>query len=320
MKRFLVEWHEASGIPDAMPQITPRAERVAVVGAGPAGLAIARELALKGIAVTVYDSLPYAGGTMLIGVPAFRLPREAIEKDVRLIERLGVDFVFNTAIGTDISFEQLQRDFDAVAITAGAMNAVELDVPGSDLSGVQYGVDFMKQANLGQPLEVGNDVVVIGGGYTAMDCSRTSLRHGAENVTIAYRRTRSELVVDEEELGETEREGVNMEFLVSPVELIGEDGHLTGVKFIRNKLGEPDASGRRSPVPIPGSEFVVKADTVIPAVSQAADLTMLPVEATFEINRGRVKVDPATYATNVRGVSGGTSVGPYDPDRSGRPR
>ena len=186
MKRFLVEWHEASGIPDAMPQITPRAERVAVVGAGPAGLAIARELALKGVAVTVYDSLPYAGGTMLIGVPAFRLPREAIEKDVRLIERLGVDFVFNTAIGTDISFDQLQRDFDAVAITAGAMNAVELDVPGSDLAGVQYGVDFMKQANLGQPLEVGNDVVVIGGGYTAMDCSRTSLRHGAENVTIAY--------------------------------------------------------------------------------------------------------------------------------------
>jgi hypothetical protein len=135
-----------------------------------------------------------------------------------------------------------------------------------------------------------------------MDCSRTSLRHGAENVTIAYRRTRSELVVDEEELGETEREGVRMEFLVSPIELLGENGRVTGVRFIRNKLGEPDASGRRSPVPIEGSEFVVPADTVIPAVSQAADLTFLPVEASFEVNRGRVKVDPATYATNVRGV------------------
>ena len=302
MKRFLVEWHEASGIPDVMPAIAPRAESVAVVGAGPSGLAVARELAMKGFAVTVFDSLPYAGGTMLIGVPAFRLPREAIEMDVRLIERLGVTFRFNTTIGVDVTFDQLQADYDAIAITAGAMNAVELDVPGSDLGGVQYGVDFMKQANLGQPLEVGNDVVVIGGGYTAMDCSRTSLRHGAEHVTIAYRRTRSELVVDEEELGETEREGVRMEFLVSPVELVGEDGHLTGVKFIRNKLGEPDASGRRSPVPIPGSEFIVKADTVIPAVSQAADLTFLPVEATFEINRGRVKVDPATSATNVRGV------------------
>src|SRR5260221_8655929 len=202
----------------------------------------------------------------------------------------------------DVSFDDLQRDHDSVAITAGAMNAVALDVPGGDLEGVQYGVDFMKKANLGQPIDVGKDVVVIGGGYTAMDCSRTSLRHGAENVAIVYRRTRSELVVDEEELGETEREGVRMEFLASPIEVLGEDGHVTGVKFIRNKLGEPDASGRRSPVPIPGSEFVIRADVVIPAVSQAADLTFLPVEGDFEVNRGRVKVDPATYATNVRGV------------------
>ncbi|HEX3264630.1 MAG TPA: FAD-dependent oxidoreductase [Candidatus Limnocylindrales bacterium] len=302
MKRFLVEWHEASGIPDVMPHIERRNETVAVVGAGPSGIAVARELAMKGYGVDVYDALPFAGGTMLIGVPAFRLPREAIEMDVRLVERLGVTFHYNSNIGVDISFDELQRTHDAVAITAGAMNAVALDVPGGELEGVQYGVDFMKKANLGEPIEVGTDVVVIGGGYTAMDCSRTSLRHGAEHVSIVYRRTRSELVVDEEELGETEREGVRMEFLASPVEVLGENGHVTGVKFIRNKLGEPDASGRRSPVPIPGSEFVIKADTVIPAVSQAADLTFLPVEADFEVNRGRVKVDPATYATNVRGV------------------
>ena len=273
-----------------------------MVGAGPAGLAVARELAVKGYQCTVFDSLPFGGGTMLVGVPAFRLPREAIEMDVRLVERLGVKFVFDTTIGIDITFDELQRDYDGIAITAGAMNPVYLDVPGADLDGVQYGVDYMKKANLGQEMTVGRNVVVIGGGYTAMDCSRTSLRYGAENVTIAYRRTRSELVVDEEELGETEREGVRMEFLVSPIELIGEDGHLTGVKFIRNKLGEPDASGRRSPVPIEGSEFIVPADTVIPAVSQAADLSFLPVEASFEVNRGRLKVDPATYATNVRGV------------------
>ena len=302
MKRFLVEWHEASGIPDVMPAITPREERVAVVGAGPAGIAVARELGVKGYKVTFFDSQPFGGGTMLIGVPAFRLPREAIEMDVRLVERLGVKFVYDTTIGIDIPFADLQRDYDAIAITAGAMNPVYLDVPGADLDGVQYGVDYMKKANLGQPLTVGKDVVVIGGGYTAMDCSRTSLRYGAERVTIAYRRTRSELVVDEEELGETEREGVRMEFLASPVEVLGEDGHVTGVKFIRNRLGEPDASGRRSPVPIEGSEFVIAADVVIPAVSQSADLTFLPVEASFEINRGRVRVDPGTYATNVRGV------------------
>ena len=302
MKRFLVEWHEASGIPDEMPVITPRGTRVAVVGAGPAGLAVARELAVAGHQVTVYDDLPYAGGTMLIGVPAFRLPREAIEMDMRLVERLGVTFRFNTRIGRDLTFERLQAENDAVAICAGAMNAVGLDIPGGDLEGIQYGVDFMKKANLGEPLEVGRDVVVIGGGYTAMDCSRTSLRHGVANVTIAYRRTRSELVVDEEELGETEREGVRMEFLASPIEVLGENGRAVGVRFIRNKLGEPDATGRRSPVPIPGSEFVIPAQTVIPAVSQAADNTFLPVESSFEINRGRVKVDPGTYATNVRGV------------------
>jgi len=302
MKRFLVEWHEASGIPDDMPAITPRDTNVAVVGAGPAGMAVARELAVAGHRVTVFDELPYAGGTMLIGVPAFRLPREAIEMDVRLIERLGVTFRYGVRIGRDLTFEQLQEQFDAIAVCAGAMDAVPLDVPGNELTGIQYGVDFMKRANLGEPLEVGQDVVVIGGGYTAMDCSRTSLRHGAANVTIAYRRTRSELVVDEEELGETEREGVRMEFLASPVELIGEDGRLTGVRFIRNKLGEPDATGRRAPVPIPGSEFVVKADTVIPAVSQAADNTFLPATSSFEINRGRVRVDAGTYATNVKGV------------------
>ena len=302
MKRFLVEWHEMSGIPDVLPDIEPRAERVAIVGAGPAGLAVARELAVKGFRVTVFDALPFAGGTMLIGVPAFRLPREAIEMDVRLIERLGVTFVYDTKIGVDVPFADLQRDFDAIAITAGAMDAVVLDIPGAELDGVQYGVDFMKKANLGEPLEVGHDVVVIGGGYTAMDCSRTSLRYGAQNVTIAYRRTRSELVVDEEELGETEREGVRMEFLVSPIELLGEDGRLTGVRFIRNRLGEPDMSGRRSPIPIEGSEFVVPAQTVIPAVSQAADLSFLPTESSFEVSRGRMRVDPATYATNVKGV------------------
>ena len=220
----------------------------------------------------------------------------------RLLANPAVRFRGNVEVGRDISFEQLQRDHDAIAICAGAMDPVALDIPGSDLDGLVYGVDFMKSANLGEPLSVGRDVVVIGGGYTAMDCARTSLRHGAEHVTIAYRRTRSELVVDEEELGETEREGVDMAFLVSPLELIGENGKITGVRMIKNRLGEPDASGRRSPVPIEGSEYILKADTVIPAVSQAADLTFLPVQSSFEVARGRVKVDPATYATNIRGV------------------
>src|SRR5688500_9368028 len=142
MKRFLVEWHEDSGIPDEMPLITPRDTTVAVIGAGPAGLSVARELAVAGHQVTVFDELPYAGGTMLIGVPAFRLPREAIEMDTKLVERLGVTFRYDTRVGRDVMFEQLQERFDAIAVTAGAMDPVPLDVPGNDFAGIQYGVDF----------------------------------------------------------------------------------------------------------------------------------------------------------------------------------
>ena len=302
MKRFLVEWHEASGIPDVMPKITPRAERVAVVGAGPAGLAVARELATKGFGVTVFDSLPYAGGTMLIGVPAFRLPREAIEMDVRLIERLGVEFVYNTTIGVDITFEQLQADYDAVAITAGAMNAVELDVPGSDLAGVQYGVDFMKIANLGQPLEVGHGRRghrrrLHGHGLLADEpAPRRRERHDRLSADALRARGRR---------GGARRDRTRRR----PDGVPGQPGraHRRGRPPHRGQVHPQQArrAGRLGP-PLAGAdrglEFIVKADTVIPAVSQAADLTFLPVEATFEINRGRVKVDPATYATNVRGV------------------
>ncbi len=200
--------------------------------------------------MTVFDSLPFGGGTMLIGVPAFRLPREAIEMDVRLVERLGVTFCFDTTIGIDIPFEELQRDYDAIAITAGAMNPVYLDVPGADLDGVKYGIDFMKLANLGQELTVGRNVVVIGGGYTAMDCSRTSLRYGAENVTIAYRRTRSELVVDEEELGETEREGVQPRVPRQP------DGAPRRGRQAHRRAVHPQQAGRagRLGPPLPGAD------------------------------------------------------------------
>ena len=244
MKRFLVEWHEASGIPDVMPQITPREERVAVVGAGPAGLAVARELATKGYQVTVFDSLPFAGGHdahRRAGLPpAARGDRDGrpAGRAARRPVRLRHDHRRRHHLRRAPARLRLRSRSPPARWTRSPSTS-----PGADLEGVQYGVDFMKKANLGQPLEVGTDVVVIGGGYTAMDCSRTSLRHGADRVSIVYRRTRSELVVDEEELGETEREGVRMEFLASPIEVLGEDGKVTGVKFIRNRLGEPDASG-----------------------------------------------------------------------------
>ena len=292
MKRFLVEWHQASRHPRRHARRSRRATpRVAVVGAGPAGLAVARELAVAGHQVTVFDELPYGGGTMLIGVPAFRLPREAIEMDLRLVERLGVRFRYDVRIGRDITFEQLMEQFDAIAICAGAMDAVPLDVPGGDLDGIQYGVDFMKMANLGEPLEVGNDVVIIGGGYTAMDCSRTQ--------PAPRRRERDHRLPPHPLRARRRRGGAGRDRARRRAHGVPgqpDRGHRrrrrqgrARVKFIRNRLGEPDATGRRAPVPVQGTEFVVKAETVIPAVSQAADNTFLPVESKFEINRGRVR-------------------------------
>ena len=305
MKRFLVEWHQASGIPDDMPAITPRDTTVAVIGAGPAGLAVARELAVAGHQVTVFDELPYArrhDAHRRARVPPARARRSRWTSGSS--SAWASRFRFDTRIGRDITFEQLQEQFDAIAICAGAMDAVPLDVPGGELDGIQYGVDFMKKANLGEPLEVGEDVVIIGGGYTAMDCSRTSLRHGASQRDhrlpahpLRARRGR----------GGAGRDGARRRAHGVPRQP-GRGASATrtarsrAFKFIRNRLGEPDATGRRAPVPVPGTEFVVKAETVIPAVSQAADNTFLPVESRFEINRGRVRVDPGTYATNVRGV------------------
>ena len=240
---------------------------------------------------------------MLIGVPAFRLPREAIEMDVRLVERLGVTFVYDTTIGKDITFEQLQRDFDAIAITAGAMDAVALDIPGADLDGVDYGVDFMKKANLGQPLEVGNDVVVIGGGYTAMDCSRTSLRHGADE---RHDRLPPDPLRARGRRGGARRDRARGRPHGVPRQPRSRSSARTARSPASGSSATASASRTRPAgarrCPIEGSEFVIPAQTVIPAVSQAADLTFLPVEAKFEINRGRVKVDPATYASNVKGV------------------
>jgi NADPH-dependent glutamate synthase beta subunit-like oxidoreductase/NAD-dependent dihydropyrimidine dehydrogenase PreA subunit len=249
---------------------------VGVIGAGPAGLSVAKELATYGHEVHVYEALPSGGGTTLIGVPAFRLPRDVIELDVNWVAKHGVEFHYNVEVGRDITLDQLTDRHDAVVLASGCMYPVAMNVPGEELDGVIYGVDFLKRANLGQEQWVGEHVVVVGGGYTAMDSSRTALRLGAKTSTIVYRRGPEEMVVDEEEQHETRFEGVRFEFFASPVEVLeGDDGRVTGMVFQRVRLGPPDASGRRSPEPIPGSEFTIPCDMVIPCTSQAADNNVL---------------------------------------------
>jgi NADPH-dependent glutamate synthase beta subunit-like oxidoreductase/ferredoxin len=276
MKRFLVDWHYGNNMPDNVRVAPATGRSVGVIGAGPAGLSVAKELASYGHEVHIYEALPSGGGTTLIGVPAFRLPRDVIELDVTWVARHGVQFHYNVEIGRDVTLDALRERHDAVVVATGCMFPVAMNVPGEELDGVIYGVDFLKRANLGQEQWVGEHVVVIGGGYTAMDSSRTALRLGAKTSTIIYRRGPDEMVVDEEEQHETRFEGVQFEFFASPVEVLGdENGRVTGIRFQRTRLGRPDASGRRSAEPIPGSEFVVPCDMVVPCTSQAADNNVL---------------------------------------------
>jgi NADPH-dependent glutamate synthase beta subunit-like oxidoreductase/ferredoxin len=276
MKRFLVDWHYGNNMPDNIVVGPPTGKSAAVIGAGPAGLSVAKELATYGHEVHVYEALPSGGGTTLIGVPAFRLPRDVIELDVNWVAKHGVEFHYNVEIGRDITLDQLKERHDAVVVATGCMYPVAMNVPGEELDGVIYGVDFLKRANLGEEQWVGDHVVVVGGGYTAMDSSRTALRLGAKTSTIVYRRGPDEMVVDEEEQHETRFEGVQFEFFASPVEILADDsGKVKGMVFQRVRLGEPDASGRRSPEPIPGSEFTIPCDMVIPCTSQASDNNVL---------------------------------------------
>ncbi|HEY7451483.1 MAG TPA: FAD-dependent oxidoreductase [Candidatus Limnocylindria bacterium] len=276
MKRFLVDWHYANNMPDDIQVAPATGKRVAVIGAGPAGLSAAKELGGWGHEVHVYDALPSGGGTTLIGVPAFRLPRDVIELDVNWVAKHGVEFHYNVEVGRDITLDELQAQHDAVVVATGCMYPVAMNVPGEELDGVIYGVDFLKRANLGQEQWVGEHVVIVGGGYTAMDSSRTALRLGAKTSVVAYRRGPEEMVVDEEEQHETRFEGVKFEYFASPVEILGdENGHVKGMVFQRVALGAPDASGRRSPEPIPGSEFVIPCDMVIPCTSQSPDNNVL---------------------------------------------
>jgi len=276
MKRFLVDWHYGNNMPDNIVVAPRTGKSVAVIGAGPAGLSAAKELAGDGHEVHVYEALPSGGGTCLIGVPAFRLPRDVIELDVNWVAKHGVEFHYNVEVGRDITVDQLRERHDAAVIAAGCMYPVAMNVPGEELDGVIYGVDFLKKANLGEEQWVGDHVVIVGGGYTAMDSSRTALRLGAKTSVVCYRRGPEEMVVDEEEQHETRFEGVRFELFSAPVEVLGDErGKVTGMVFQRVKLGPPDASGRRSPEPIPGSEFTIPCDMVIPCTSQAADNNVL---------------------------------------------
>jgi len=252
----------------------PSGKTVAVIGGGPAGLTAARQLALLGHSVTVYEKHSAPGGMMNQGIPEFRLPREIIEKEIDQIRALGVEIVCRAEIGKTISLSELAEKHDAVVLAAGTLRPNILNLPGKELGGIRHGLEFLLEVNTTGTTEIGKDIVVIGGGFTAMDCARTAKRLGA-NVKVCYRRSVEEMLVTPGEIEELEREGIPLETMVSPKAYVGENGCVSAVQFIRTELGDPDKSGRRRPVAIEGSDFEVPVDGILLATGQFPDTTWI---------------------------------------------
>ncbi|MDD5094121.1 MAG: NAD(P)-binding protein [Dehalococcoidia bacterium] len=290
------------------PNIKKTGEKVAVIGGGPAGLAAANDLALKGHGVTIFESLPEPGGMLRYGIPEYRLSKETLRQEIGYITKLGVEIRTGVKVGKDISLEQLRKEHDAVFVGTGAQGGMTLGVAGEDQPGVMEGIKFLREMNLGEKVNVRKRVAVIGGGNTALDCARTARRSGAENVKIVYRRSRAEMPAAEEEVKAAEEEGIAIEILANPTRFISENGKLAKIECIRMKLGEPDAGGRPRPIPIQGSEFTIAVDTVITALGQALEVEFLKELGISLSKRGTIEVDPGTGATNVEGIFAGGDV------------
>jgi 2-oxoacid:acceptor oxidoreductase delta subunit (pyruvate/2-ketoisovalerate family) len=285
---------------------TTQPEKIAIVGSGPAGLACAYHLRRLGYAVTVYEALPKAGGVLRVGIPEYRLPREVLDREIAEIEALGVRIETGCRVGSDISFEKLAKDNAAIFTATGVHVSRPMGVKGEDTPGVLSGLGFLKKVNMGEKVELGRRVSVIGGGNTAMDVARTALRLGAD-VTVLYRRTRVEMPAHPREVDEAIEEGVEIKFLTAPIEVIaGPGGRVSGVKCQQMKLGEPDSSGRRRPIPVSGSEFTVETDNVFSAIGEMPDLSYLPGEV--KRDEWVVQVDSETGVASSPAVFAGGDI------------
>ncbi|HUG55565.1 MAG TPA: FAD-dependent oxidoreductase, partial [Candidatus Limnocylindrales bacterium] len=294
---LVMEMDEA---PTPFPKEAATGKRVAVIGAGPAGMTAAYYLALKGHAVTVFERLQKQGGMLRYGIPEYRLPKVKLDKELNCVWQLGAEYKGGMELGKDFTLDDLfAQGYDAVFLGIGADVSNEMRVPGEDLPGVLPAVKYLRDNAAGIPVPVGKGtrVLVLGGGFTAFDCSRTSRRLGAE-VTIAYRRSRKEMGAHYTEVDDAEHEGIRLEFFASPVRVVEKGGRVGGVEFQRMQLGEPDASGRRRPVPIEGSEFVIECDVVIAAFGQTPDVGFMDRETGLRKTRRDTVVTNAAFMTD----------------------
>jgi heterodisulfide reductase subunit A len=317
LKRFIADQHASSGEELGIEVAPPNGRRVAVVGSGPAGLTAAWQLARLGYAVRILEAAPEPGGFLRLAIPSYRLPVEVVERDIDNVRALGVEIVTSTPV-RDLA--ALRADgFDAVLVATGTPRSAPLGVPGEDRLGVVGGPEFLRRVKLGEPVDVaGREVVVLGGGNVAMDAARTARRLGAASVTVAYRRGRAEMPAHHVEAGDAEREGVQFAFLVAPAEVVGDStGAVSGLRCLRMRLGEPDASGRRTPEPVPGSEVVLACQLVIGAIGMAPDTAAFADHARANPN-GTLRSDPETLQTDVPWLfaAGDVVNGPTDITRA----
>ena len=305
VKRFVADWDMARDEPWVPRVAEPTGKRIAIVGAGPSGLSAAYYGALAGHAVTVFEKQPHAGGMMRYGIPEFRLPKATLDKEIDTIEALGVKIITGKALGTHLNLEDLQRDFDSVYLGIGSWRATPLRTDGDNLRGVWLGIQYLEQIAKDVEIPLGDTVVIIGGGNTAIDCARTALRKGAAHVKLVYRRTRAEMPAEASEVEDALAEGIEMIFLTSPSKITAVED-VRQLHCLKMELGEPDRSGRRRPLVIDGSDFIIEADTIIGALGQSTDTGFLYNDLPVRLNKwGDVKIDGHTMQSSEAKVFAG---------------
>ena len=312
LKRFAADQVDLSAI--APPLVEAKSDQVAIIGSGPAGLACAYHLALKGYRPTIFEALPKAGGMLRVGIPDYRLPKDILDREIDNILRLGVELKTDTALGRDFTLDELlEEGYRAVFLGIGCHVGKPLGIPGEDAEGVIQGVEFLRRANLKEPLTVGKRLAVIGGGNVAIDVACTARRLGSE-VTIVYRRSREEMPAFAHEVEQATCEGVEIVYLAAPLKtVVGKDGKVTGLICQKMELGEADASGRRRPVPIEGAEFELPVDMIVPAIGQEAAQGPLAACGVKLSRWGTIEVNEVTYETSRPGVfaAGDVHTGPW---------
>jgi NADPH-dependent glutamate synthase beta subunit-like oxidoreductase/2,4-dienoyl-CoA reductase-like NADH-dependent reductase (Old Yellow Enzyme family) len=312
LKRFVADiatlsWREN----DVIPPKKTKEERVAIIGSGPAGLTTAFHLAKLGYPTTIFEALPIPGGMLTVGIPEYRLPREVVQSEIETIRRQGVEIRLNSPIGTGkgaLSIDHIWRQgYKAIFIATGAHKSVKLGIPGEEMKGVYDGISLLKDVNLGRKIQLGNKVIVVGGGNVAIDAARVARRFGVKEVSILYRRSVEEIPAYREEVEAAKAEGIGIRYLTSPTRIMG-NGRVARVECVRNKLSEADESGRRRPEPMMGSEFVIEADTVVPAIGETPDLSFLDGEKFDWAGNKTIRIHPRTMMTNTEGIFAGGDV------------